>query len=179
MVNIHCIKIPKNLIIYTYPKKNILLIKSRHNKALIKINFPVFKTMTNKIEFLHILSYNQKNYNYKESIATLKRVLIEVSFKSFKRLKLNGIGYKFIIISKLNTIIHLKLGYSHSIYFKLPESVTAKLTKNNVLFLLSNSNEKLLTVSEAIRSCKIPDPYKGKGIMYANEKINLKLGKKL
>jgi large subunit ribosomal protein L6 len=135
--------------------------------------------MTNKTEFLHILSYNQKNYNYKESIATLKRVLIEVSFKSFKRLKLNGIGYKFIIISKLNTIIHLKLGYSHSIYFKLPESVTAKLTKNNVLFLLSNSNEKLLTVSEAIRSCKIPDPYKGKGIMYANEKINLKLGKKL
>ena len=179
MIQTNFVKIPKNISIYIHPKKKFLLIKSNYNKVLIKINFIVFKVMRNNIEFLHILSYNQKNLNHKKSVTVLKRALIEVSFKSFKRLKLNGIGYKFSIIPKLSSIIHLKLGYSHSVYFKLPEYVTAKLTKNNILFLFSNSNEKLLTIAEAIKSCKIPDPYKGKGIMYINEKINLKVGKKL
>ena len=169
------IKIPKNVVIYTHPKKNFLLIKSDNNKVLIKSDLKIIKIKQNKTEFIYILN-NQKTF-YKENIARLKRTMIEVLFKSSKRLKLNGIGYKFIILSK--SIIHLKLGFSHSVYFKLPEYVTARLNKNSVLFLFSNSTEKLSTIASAIKNCKIPDPYKGKGIMYVNEKVKLKLGKKL
>ena len=168
-----CIKIPKNVVIYIHQKKNFLLIKSSHNQVLIKIDGYVFKSRKEKIEFLHILP------DKKETLALIKRSIIEVSFKNFRRLKLNGIGYKCLIISKESTVLHFKLGYSHSVYFKLPKDVTAKLTKNNILFLFSNSLEKLFTISEAIKNCKIPDPYKGKGIMYVNDKIKLKVGKKL
>ena len=114
--------------------------------------------------------------SYKKDFVRLKRLIFDVSYKSFRKLKLQGIGYKFSIIS--DKIINLKLGFSHNIYFKLPEYVTIKLTKNNTLFLFSDSTEKLVTISESIKRCKRPDPYKGKGVLYENEKIQFKIGKK-
>lgn len=172
-INISSIKIPKNVVIYIHQKKNFLLVKSSHNQVLIKIDDYIFKSIKNKTEFLHIVPDNR------ETLAQIKKSIIAVSFKNFRRLKLKGIGYKCVIISKVSTVLHFKLGYSHSVYFKLPKDVTAKLTKNNILFLFSNSFEKLCTISEAIKNCKTPDPYKGKGIMYVDDKIKLKVGKKL
>jgi len=168
------IKIPKIISIYVDSKKGFLVIKNGSNSFLLKtFNFRLIK-IRNKIEFLYIVENNSKSYT--KYFRKLKKLIFDVSYKSFRKLKLQGIGYKFSIIS--NNLIHLKLGFSHSIYFKLPEYITAKLTKNNILFLFSDSTEKLVLISESIKNCKIPDPYKGKGILYVNEKINLKIGKK-
>ena len=178
------IKIPKNIKIYIDLKKKVYLLKNNNNIRLVKINFDIFKLIKNKKEFIYLtpILFNNnklKKKHYKESLFYLKRILKDISFKSCKKLKLNGIGYKISIIENtINNIIHFKLGYSHSIYFKLPSHVTVKLTKNNVLFLFSNSTEKLSLVSGLIKNCKKPDPYKGKGILYVNEKLTLKVGKK-
>ena len=168
------IKIPKKTSIYIIPKKKILVIKSGSNSFILKnFNFSLIK-IKNKTEFLYIRHNDYKNY--KKDFVRLKRLIFDVSYKSFRKLKLQGIGYKFSIIS--DKIINLKLGFSHNIYFKLPEYVTIKLTKNNTLFLFSDSTEKLVTISESIKRCKRPDPYKGKGVLYENEKIQFKIGKK-
>ena len=106
-------------------------------------------------------------------------MLVDVSSKRCKKSRLNSISYKISIIQhKLTSIIHLKLGYSHSVYFKLPDYIKAKITKNNILFLFGNSIEKLSFIAGLIKNCKRPDPYKGKGILYVGENINLKVGKK-
>lgn len=166
-------------------KKKTVLVKSGYNEGLLKIknnNLKLLKIKNNK-NFISIVSNPKNNKNlkilYKKNLLNIKRLCFDTISKSWKKLKLQGIGYKFSIISNKHVnILHLKLGYSHSIYVKLPNYVTVKLTNNNVLFLQSNSIEKLFLVSELIKNCKRPDPYKGKGILYVNENINLKLGKK-
>lgn len=177
------LKIPKNINIYIYPLKNYLLFKSFDNKKLIKINSDIFKikkginTVSLTVDFFKTRKKLIKKQ--KEILLLLRRTLIEVSSKKVIKLKLQGIGYKMVIIEhELGDIIHLKLGYSHSLYFKLPFDVTATISKSNILFLFGNSNLKLALVAALIKNCKKPDPYKGKGILYVEEKINFKIGKK-
>jgi len=181
------VKIPKDINIYIDLKKKYFLIQSIFNKKLVKINSEILKVIKteNKIVFLYVTDFFSSNRKsiikkrQKEILLILKRMLIDASSKSCRKLKLHGIGYKISIIqNNFGNIIHLKLGYSHSIYFKLPVNITAKITKNNILFLFGNSSEKLSLVAGLIKNYKKPDPYKGKGILYVGEKINLKLGKK-
>jgi large subunit ribosomal protein L6 len=89
-------------------------------------------------------------------------------------LEINGIGYRALMQG--NTIV-LNLGYSHPINFDLPDGISASVDKNNVIKLSGIDKEKLGLVSAAIRRLRPPEPYKGKGIKYAEEKIHKKAGK--
>jgi len=176
------IKIPLYISVYIDPQKKSLLLKNliKFSSKIIKI-----KDYKSKITFLYItfFSNNKKTFvksQQKNVIRFLKKVINETTFKNYKKLKLNGIGYKILIIKTKsnNCILHFKLGYSHSIYFRLPDNIIVKLNKTNSLFLFSFSIEKLSLITSLIKKCKIPDPYKGKGFLYENEKITLKIGKK-
>ena len=90
-----------------------------------------------------------------------------------RTLEINGVGYKAEI--KGPTIV-LSLGYSHPVEYKLPEGVSAKVDKN-LLVLSSIDREKLGGAASKIRSFRPPEPYKGKGIKYAEETILRKAGK--
>ncbi len=95
--------------------------------------------------------------------------------KGFERvLEINGIGYR--AEAKKNDIV-FNLGYSHPINFNLPEGISVSIDKNNVITLTGIDKEKLGHVASAIRRLKPPEPYKGKGIKYANEHIRRKAGK--
>ncbi len=95
--------------------------------------------------------------------------------KGFERvLEINGIGYRAEL--KGNSII-LNLGYSHPITFNLPDGVSAFLEKNNVIKLSSIDKELLGLTAASIRKLRPPEPYKGKGIKYAEEYIQKKAGK--
>ena len=98
----------------------------------------------------------------------------------FKKLKLIGVSYKVFdkTLTNLN-LIEFKLGYSHSIFLKHYKDVSVICYKSNILFVQSNSYNKLSQVSAMIRNYKIPEVYKGKGILYQNETIKLKQGKKI
>ncbi|MEA3416762.1 MAG: 50S ribosomal protein L6 [Thermodesulfobacteriota bacterium] len=97
-----------------------------------------------------------------------------VNEKFERRLEINGIGYRAAMQD--NSII-LNLGYSHPIHFDLPDGISASVEKNNVIKLFSIDKEKLGLVSATIRRLRPPEPYKGKGIKYAEERIQRKAGK--
>jgi large subunit ribosomal protein L6 len=90
-------------------------------------------------------------------------------------LEITGVGYKFDIIKNL---IIFYLGYSHEIFFSLPDSVTAELQKPNILVLKSFNKEILGQVSSQIMSFRETEPYKGKGIKKKGSIILRKEGKK-
>lgn len=90
-----------------------------------------------------------------------------------KTLEFNGVGYK---ASVTNSKMTLSLGYSHPIEYDLPEMVSAKVVKNQII-LESIDKELLGQVAAKIRSFRPPEPYKGKGVKYIDEVIIRKAGK--
>jgi large subunit ribosomal protein L6 len=94
--------------------------------------------------------------------------------KGFERvLEINGIGYRAEV--KGEHVI-FNLGYSHPIHFDIPADVTITVDKSNVK-LSGIDKERLGHTAAAIRKLRPPEPYKGKGIKYAEEYIQRKAGK--
>ena len=90
-----------------------------------------------------------------------------------RQLEINGVGYRAEV--KGGNLV-LSLGYSHPVEYKLPEGVAAKVDKN--MLILSGMDKQLLGAAAAkIRSFRAPEPYKGKGVKYIEEKIQRKAGK--
>ena len=95
--------------------------------------------------------------------------------KGFERtLEINGIGYRAEMKGKS---IVLNLGYSHPIDFPLPDGIDATVDKNNVIKLSGIDKEKVGQTAASIRKLRKPEPYKGKGVKYAEEYIQRKAGK--
>jgi len=92
-----------------------------------------------------------------------------------RKLEIVGIGYRAQLQGKT---IQLALGYSHPIVFPLPDGITAEIEKQ-VSITLRGADKALLGQTAAkLRALRKPDPYKGKGIKYADEWIRRKVGKK-
>jgi large subunit ribosomal protein L6 len=89
-------------------------------------------------------------------------------------LEINGIGYR--AEAKGKSLV-FNLGYSHPISFPLPEGITAAVEKNNVVKLAGIDKHLLGQTAARIRQLRPPEPYKGKGIKYAEEHIQRKAGK--
>jgi large subunit ribosomal protein L6 len=101
--------------------------------------------------------------------------MVEGVSKGFTRvLEINGVGYR---AEARGNILHLTLGYSHPIAFQLPTGVTAKVERQVVVTLEGADREMLGQVAAALREIRPPEPYKGKGMKYAEEKIRRKAGK--
>jgi large subunit ribosomal protein L6 len=110
----------------------------------------------------------------------LKQMLLDISNFFCKKLNLIGVGYRVSTLKKTNTdLLHFKLGYSHFIYFKVPKNLKIFCLKSNKLFVVGCSYLFTTQIAALLRSYKVPEPYKGKGIVYATEKIVLKEGKKI
>lgn len=91
-----------------------------------------------------------------------------------RRLEINGIGYRAEL--KGNTIV-LNVGYSSPVQFNLPEGISASVERNTIIKLSGIDKDKLGLTAAAIRKIRPPEPYKGKGIKYAEERIRRKAGK--
>jgi large subunit ribosomal protein L6 len=95
--------------------------------------------------------------------------------KGFERsLEINGIGYRAELSGK-QLILHV--GYSNPVAFDLPEGISATVEKNNNIKLSGIDKQKVGLAAAAIRRIRPPEPYKGKGIKYAEEHIQRKAGK--
>ena len=104
----------------------------------------------------------------------VNNMVIGVS-KGFERtLEINGIGYR--AESKGKSIV-FNLGFSHPIDFPLPEGVSATVDKNNTVRLAGIDKQLVGQTAARIRQLRPPEPYKGKGIKYAEEHIQRKAGK--
>jgi len=95
--------------------------------------------------------------------------------QGFERvLEINGIGYRAETKGKS---ILFNLGYSHPIDFELPAGISATVEKNNVVKLAGIDKQLLGQTAARIRELRPPEPYKGKGVKYAEEHIIRKAGK--
>lgn len=95
--------------------------------------------------------------------------------QGFKKIMLvEGVGYK---ASVAGNILTLNVGYSNPVDFILPEGITASVENNTKINLESIDKELLGLTASKIRSIRKPEPYKGKGIRYADEHIVRKVGK--
>jgi large subunit ribosomal protein L6 len=90
-----------------------------------------------------------------------------------RELEINGVGYRAEVAGDTLT---MQLGYSHPVVFKLPKVVAAKVDKNKVV-LTSADRDVLGQTAAKVRELRPPEPYKGKGVKYAEEVIKRKAGK--
>ncbi len=93
-----------------------------------------------------------------------------------RKLDIVGIGYRAQMQGKAT--IQLALGYSHPVIFPLPDGVTAEIDKQVAITLRGADKALLGQTAAKLRALRKPDPYKGKGVKYADEVIRRKVGKK-
>ncbi len=110
--------------------------------------------------------------------ALIHNMVVGVSEGYTKVLELVGVGYR---ASAQGQVLELSLGYTHSIYLRLPNEikVEAKMERNqNPIITLSSCDKQLLgQVCAKIRSFRRPEPYKGKGVRFQGEVVRRKAGK--
>jgi len=93
------------------------------------------------------------------------------------KLNIIGVGYKVFLE---NQTLILKLGYSHNVIYQIPKDVTIKILNQKLLTVVvfGIDLQRVNQVAAEIRSLKLAEPYKGKGIKYFNEVVRRKEGKK-
>ena len=91
-----------------------------------------------------------------------------------RALEIVGIGYKAQLQGR---VLQLALGYSHPIEFPIPDGIEIKVDKQTRLSIGGADRQKVGQVAADMRAVRPPDPYKGKGIKYADEAIKKKAGK--
>ncbi len=105
----------------------------------------------------------------------LNNNVVGVSAGFERKLQLIGVGYKAAAKGK---VLNLALGYSHPIDFELPEGVTAETPTPTEVLLKSIDKQLLGQVAANVRGFRPPEPYKGKGVRYADENVLRKEAKK-
>lgn len=91
-----------------------------------------------------------------------------------KNLEINGVGYRAQLQGKK---LNLSLGYSHPVEFEAPEGITLEVPSPNQIIVKGANKELVGATAAKIREYRQPEPYKGKGIKYADEHIRRKEGK--
>jgi large subunit ribosomal protein L6 len=92
-----------------------------------------------------------------------------------KSLEINGVGYRAAVQGKA---LQLNLGYSHDVSYPIPEGITIQTPKPTEIVVSGIDKQRVGQVAAEIREFRSPEPYKGKGIKYATERIFRKQGKK-
>lgn len=107
--------------------------------------------------------------------ALVNNMVVGVSQGFEKKLQLVGVGYRAQLQGKK---INLSLGFSHPVEFSLPEGVSAETPSQTDIVLKSADKQLLGLVAAKIRAFRPPEPYKGKGVRYADEHVHRKEAKK-
>lgn len=105
----------------------------------------------------------------------LHNMVVGVSTGFEKKLTLVGVGYR---AQAQGNILNLTLGFSHPVNYSIPEGITIETPTQTEVLVKGADKQKVGQVAAEIRAYRSPEPYKGKGVRYANEVIVLKEAKK-
>ena len=135
--------------------------------------------MTIKLEDGHVVVTRPNDLKKMKSLHGLTRTLINnmvvgVTTGYEKKLEVNGVGYK---AAKAGKKLTLSLGYSHPVEMEDPEGIETVLDGQNIIIVKGIDKEKVGQFAAEIRDKRRPEPYKGKGIHYVDERIIRKEGK--
>lgn len=159
------VKIDDSSVIVKGPKGELQKIFHRDMNIEIKDNQLVVTRPSDKKEHraLHGLTRS-----------LLNNMIVGVSKGFEKKLEINGVGYR---AQKQGKKLVLNLGYSHPIEMEDPEGLESVVEGTNKIVVKGIDKEKVGLYAANIRSKRKPEPYKGKGIKYADERIIRKVGK--
>lgn len=102
--------------------------------------------------------------------------MVEGVTKGFeKKLELKGVGYRAILEGKK---LNLTLGFSHPVSYEAPDGITIETPSQTEVIVRGNDKQKVGQVAADIRRFRPPEPYKGKGVRYADERVVIKEAKK-
>jgi len=107
--------------------------------------------------------------------AHLANIVQGVSKGFERKLELVGVGYRAAAQGKN---LNLTLGFSHPVVYAAPEGITIETPSQTEILIKGSDRQKVGQVAADIRAFRPPEPYKGKGVRYAGEKIELKEAKK-
>jgi large subunit ribosomal protein L6 len=105
----------------------------------------------------------------------VNNLVLGVSKGYAQQLEISGTGYRAAVQGKN---LQLQLGYSHDIIYPIPPGIDIKCEKPTLVLVSGIDKQKVGQVAAEIRGFRKPEPYKGKGVKYAEEKIRRKEGKK-
>jgi large subunit ribosomal protein L6 len=91
-----------------------------------------------------------------------------------KELEIQGVGYRAEVAGKK---LKLTVGYSHAVDMPIPEGISVSVDRNVIVKIDGISRQKVGQFAADVRSVRPPEPYKGKGIRYLNERVRRKVGK--
>ncbi len=109
------------------------------------------------------------------SRAQVNNIVVGVTTGFEKKLEITGVGYRAAVQGKT---LQLALGYSHDVNYPIPAGVTIVTPKPTEITISGIDKRQIGQIAAEIRALRAPEPYKGKGVKYANEFIFRKVGKK-
>ena len=107
--------------------------------------------------------------------ALINNMVVGVTEGFEKKLKLVGVGYR---VNAQGNKLDLSLGFSHQVVYNVPSDMTVETPSNTEIVLKGADKQQLGQVAAEIRAFRPPEPYKGKGVRYADERIIRKEAKK-
>jgi len=122
----------------------------------------------------------RSNSNFADAIAGTTRahlanMVTGVTTGFQKKLELVGVGYRAAVQGKK---LNLTLGFSHPVEYAIPQGITIETPSQNEIIVKGMDRQQVGQVAAVLRDYRPPEPYKGKGVKYANERIELKEAKK-
>ena len=156
-------------------KDRVIVVKGEKGTLTRTIHPAVDLEIKDNTISVMIENEDRKNRSLQGLTRSLVSNMVVGVSKGFERvLEIHGIGYRAEMKGKS---IVLNLGYSHPIDFPLPDGIDATVDKNNVIRLTGIDKERVGQTAASIRKLRKPEPYKGKGVKYAEEYIQRKAGK--
>jgi large subunit ribosomal protein L6 len=156
-------------------KDKVLTVQGDKGSLTRKIHQAVDLEIAEGVIHVTMLKESKENRALQGLTRSLVANMVKGVSTGFERvLEINGIGYRAELKGKS---IVFNLGYSNPITFDLPEGVSAASEKNNIVKLSAIDKELLGRTAASIRQLRPPEPYKGKGIKYAEEYVQRKAGK--
>jgi large subunit ribosomal protein L6 len=165
-------------------KLNSAQVEQQGNKIVVNgpkgtLNVPLFKGIDIEINADEVTVLNKKDtaalYPKWGLVRSLLQNAITGVTEGFeKRLEMIGVGFR---ANKSSDGVTIHAGYSHPINFKAPEGIELNVEENTKIIVRGFDKHKVGQVAANIRKIRKPEPYKGKGIKYADEVVRRKAGK--
>jgi large subunit ribosomal protein L6 len=144
-----------------------------------KLDFELPARTSAKLEGANLLVSRQGEDAQAKALHGLSRALVHnmvkgVSDGFVKKLEIQGVGFKASVVDGK---VNLSLGYSHPLNYPIPAQIKVTVEENTKLTIEGPNKQLVGQVAAEIRSYYPPEPYKGKGVRYADEKVRRKEGK--
>ncbi|MCC5863974.1 MAG: 50S ribosomal protein L6 [Wenzhouxiangella sp.] len=152
------------------------VVRVKGPKGTLEMNLHPAVAITLEDGVLAVAPHNEADMAMAGTMRALVANMVEGVSNGFeKKLALVGVGYRASVQGKS---LNLQLGFSHPVDFQIPEGVTIETPSQTEIFVRGSDKQQVGQVAAKIRAYRPPEPYKGKGVRYADERVVMKEAKK-